>query len=89
MDATFSTLETEVAGMESRQLPLTSGEPKPSTLISSLRRALAARAECEVSQTVSKMWEILSSTGFDDVDDWKMGTLVRGEQLERGMRRIF
>ena len=83
------TLETEIAGMESRQLPSTSGELKPPTLISSLRRAIAASAECEVSQTVSKMWEILSSTGFDDVDEGKLGMIVKGEQLERGMRRIF
>ena len=89
LESTHRTLQTEIAGMKSRQLPSPNGMLKPPTLISSLRRALAAKARCEVHQTVAKMWEILSSTGFDDVDEEKMVSIVSGEELERGMKRIF
>jgi hypothetical protein len=34
------------------------------------------------------MWEILSSSVFDDVDEVKMGKLVGGEALEGGWRRM-
>ena len=75
--------------MEERQLPTPDGEPKPPTLISSFRRALAVRVGCEISQTVTKMWTILSSTGFDDVDEEMVVRIVHGKEVEKGMRRIF
>ncbi|KAK4542531.1 hypothetical protein LTR36_006784 [Oleoguttula mirabilis] len=84
----ISVLQAEIASMEDRQLPYPSGAAKPSTLIASLRRALAARAEVQLTQTVSKMWELLSGTAFDAVDQGKMVKLVRGEEIERGMRRM-
>ncbi|KAK5110677.1 hypothetical protein LTR85_000759 [Meristemomyces frigidus] len=83
----ISILQTEVATMGDRQAPYPSGASKPPTLISSLRRALAGKADVTLSLTVSKMWEILSGTAFDDVDQAKMVKLVRGEEIERGMKR--
>ena len=77
-------LQNEIAGMEDRQDPA-----KPATLISSLRCALAAQVGCEVHQTATKMWEVLSCTGFDHVDEAKTVMIVRGEVVEKGMRRIM
>ncbi|SMQ49269.1 unnamed protein product [Zymoseptoria tritici ST99CH_3D7] len=82
-------LTTEVAGMISRQLPSPSGLPKPPTLTSCLRRAFAARKGCHISQNVNKMWEILSSTAFDDMDEGKMVKVVHGEEVTGGMKRVF
>lgn len=79
-----SKLRAEIAGMEDRQSDL-----YPPTLISCLRRALARQSGCEIRQTVTRMWEILSSTGFDEVDEAVMAKVVKGEILDMGMRRIF
>ncbi|EMC94050.1 hypothetical protein BAUCODRAFT_219548 [Baudoinia panamericana UAMH 10762] len=81
-------LNAEVANMFHRQSPLPSGLPKPSTLISALRQALAIQAGCAVNEVVSKMWEILSSTAFDDVHDAKLVSIVEGKELEKGMKRM-
>ena len=73
--------------MQSRQSPA-----HPPTLISVLRRALAEKTGVDVRFAVSKMWEVLASTGFDDLEGGRMVNVVRGEELsgeERGMRRIF
>lgn len=74
--------------MYERQMPYPTGEPKPPTLISSLRRALAARLECDISQTVTKMWEILASTSFDEVDHLKLTQIVGGVAILGGMKRM-
>lgn len=74
--------------MPDRQAPYPSGAAKPPTLIASLRRALAGQAGVDVSQTVSAMWEILSGTAFDEVGEEMLGMLVKGEEVERGMRRM-
>lgn len=75
--------------MIERQLPSPDGNPKPPTLTSCLRRAIAAKLGCHISQNVSKMWEILSSTSFDEVDEEKLVKIVNGEELKGGMKRIF
>ena len=75
--------------MEDRQQSHPNGVHKPPTLISSLRRAFATQVGCEVSQTVSKMWEVLSCTGFDDLDEEIMLKIIGGGQVGRGMKRIF
>lgn len=75
--------------MEDRQTAGPESQPKPRTLISSLRRALAAQAGCDFAQIVSCMWATLSSTAFDDVDEIKMIKLVRGETFDTGMKRVF
>lgn len=71
---------------------------QPPTLISIVRRALAESTGVEVRFTVSKMWEILATTGFDELLGPEGGVterlvkVVRGEELtgeEKGMRRIF
>ena len=85
----LSALEAEVAGMIDRQMPDPNGFPKPPTLTSCMRRAFAARLGCHISQNVGKMWEVLSGTAFDEVDDGKMCQIVRGEEIEKGLKRIF
>ncbi|EME45762.1 hypothetical protein DOTSEDRAFT_151005 [Dothistroma septosporum NZE10] len=85
----LSALEAEVSGMIDRQMPDPRGFPKPPTLTSCMRRAFAARLGCHVSQNVGKMWEVLSSTAFDEVEEGKMCQIVRGEEIEKGMKRIF
>ena len=87
-DRFSSALEAEIAGMEDRQTPLATGEPKPPTLISALRRAFAGRMGCHLSQNTTKMWEVLSSTAFDRVDDMKLVQIVQGKKLDKGMRRM-
>jgi hypothetical protein len=84
-----SELEREVAGMVERQSPSPDGFPKPPTLTSCMRRAFAARLGCHISENVSKMWEILSSTSFDEMDEDKLVKIVQGEELKGGMKRIF
>lgn len=84
-----SALTKEVAGMIERQSPTPEGNPKPPTLTSCLRRAFAAKLGGHISENVGKMWAILSSTGFDEVDDEKLVKIVRGEEIEGGMKRIF
>lgn len=84
-----SALEKEVAGMIERQSPNSDGFPKPPTLTSCLRRAFAAKLGGHISQNIGKMWEILSSTGFDEVDEEKLVKIVNGEEIEGGMKRIF
>lgn len=75
--------------MEERQLTLVDGTQQHPTLTSVLRRAFASRMGCHVSETSSKMWELLSGTVFDSVDDGMLATLVNGEPLKRkGMRRM-
>lgn len=73
-----------------RQLPFATGEPKPTTLIASLRRALAARTGCAVADTAAKMWEILSSTPFDITGDDVVARLVNGDETvgKGGYRRM-
>lgn len=41
-----------------------------------------------IALTVSKMWELLSGTAFDEVDSAKMVKLVRGEEIEKGRKRV-
>ena len=84
-----SALTREVEGMIDRQMPSPDGWPKPPTLTSCMRRAFAARCHCHISQNVGKMWEVLSSTSFDELDQTKMVQIVKGEELEPGMKRIF
>ena len=79
-----SALQTELAQMEARQLSPTA-QP---TLISGLRRSFAAKTNGHIGNTATKMWEILSSSVFDDVDEVKMEKLVGGEALEGGWRRM-
>lgn len=74
--------------MTNRQLPSPDGVPKPPTLTSWMRRAFAARLGCHISQNVSKMWEILSSTNFDEVNEEKLVKIVEGEELKEGMKRV-
>ena len=85
----LSALEAEVAGMIDRQMPAPDGFPKPPTLTSCMRRAFAAKLGCHISQNVGKMWEVLSGTAFDEVDEEKMCKIVRGEEIEKGLKRIF
>ncbi|KAK5135581.1 hypothetical protein LTR08_005061 [Meristemomyces frigidus] len=73
-----TTLTKEISTTTPRQYPHANGTPKPATLISTLRRALAEATGVHVSMVVSKTWEILSGTGFDEVDDVMVGKLVRG-----------
>jgi hypothetical protein len=35
------------------------------------------------------MWEILSSTSFDEMDEEKLVKIVQGVELKGGMKRIF
>lgn len=70
-------------------MPSPEGIPKPPTLTSCMRRAFAAKLGCHVGQNVGKMWEVLSGTAFDEVDEGKMGLIVRGEEIEKGLRRVF
>lgn len=75
--------------MEDRQSPLPDGTPPPPTLTSVLRRAFAVQMDCHVTEVTSKMWEVLSGTMFDKVDDEMMANLVNGETVRRkGMRRM-
>lgn len=84
-------LEAELAHLPHRQSPF-----QPPTLISVLRRALAEKTGVDVRFAVSKMWEVLASTGFDALEGEKgterMQKVVRGEEWtakEKGMKRIF
>lgn len=79
-----SALQIELAQMEARQLSPTA-QP---TLISTLRRSFAAKTNGHIGNTATKMWEILSSSVFDEVDEEKMRRLVAGEALEGGWRRM-
>ncbi|CAK4031022.1 Hypothetical predicted protein [Lecanosticta acicola] len=81
-----SSLTSEISCMLTRQ---NAHPPQPRTLTSCLRRALAARLDCHFSQNTAQMWQILSSTAFDDVGEEKVIQVVRGEVIERGMKRIF
>ena len=76
------TLRTEFSGMEARQRP-----HNPATLIASLRRAFAAKAGCEINESVTKMWAILSSNNFDGVGEEKMVAIVQGQELDGGSYR--
>ncbi|QIW96093.1 hypothetical protein AMS68_001611 [Peltaster fructicola] len=76
-------LRKEVAGMEDRQLPLPDGTHQPPTLISVLRQAFAACTDCHVAEVTAKMWEILSGTLFDSIDEDMMASLVNGEAICR------
>ena len=80
----YSALRNELAQMEDRQLSPTA-QP---TLISGLRRSFAAKTGGHIGNTATKMWEILSSSAFDEVDEEKMGRLVGGEALDGGWRRM-
>ncbi|KAF2725308.1 hypothetical protein K431DRAFT_281258 [Polychaeton citri CBS 116435] len=82
------TLQNEIAQMEERQSLLPNGQHRPPTLIASLRRAFATSAECQINENVTRMWEILSSTPFDTIDDEKMGKLVLGEEIGGGQKRM-
>ncbi|KAL9532245.1 hypothetical protein SMMN14_04422 [Sphaerulina musiva] len=84
-------LHREIAGMIERQSTLTpEGTPRPPTLTSRLRRAFAAKLGLHVTQNVSKMWEIVSSTLFDEMSTEKMVQVVRGEDIgKEGLKRIF
>jgi hypothetical protein len=77
--------------MVERQSTLTpEGLPRAPTLTSCMRRAFAAKLGCHVSQNVGKMWEILSSTSFDEIDEVKMVRVVNGEDVgQGGLKRIF
>lgn len=75
--------------MIDRQSPTPEGIPKPPTLTSCMRRAFAASLGCHISQNVGKMWEVLSSTKFDNVDEAKMIKVIMGEELKGGFKRIF
>ena len=70
--------------MEERQLSPTA-QP---TLISGLRRSFAAKTNGHIGNTATKMWEVLSSSVFDEVDEGKMVKIVRGEALVGGMKRM-
>lgn len=86
----YRRLQAELANLAYRQSPI-----HPPTLISSLRRALAEKTMVDIRLTMSKMWEILASSGFDDLEGnggLRMAKIVRGEELtgeERGLKRIF
>ena len=83
-------LQAELESLAYRQSPF-----HPPTLISILRRALADKTGVDVRFTVSKMWEILASSGFDDLEGdggLRMAKIVRGVELtgeEKGLKRIF
>ncbi|KAK0941972.1 hypothetical protein LTR29_006545 [Friedmanniomyces endolithicus] len=65
-------------------------EAVPQALILALRSALATKMECRIHQVVTRMWQILSGTVFDDLgkDEGMMGRLVNGEEIGKGMRRM-
>ncbi|KAM3416196.1 hypothetical protein BST61_g7802 [Cercospora zeina] len=67
------------------------GAPRPPTLTSCLRRAFAAKCYCQFSEVERKVWEVLSNTVLDDVDEDLMGRIVRGEDAvgKGGTRRVF
>ena len=73
--------------MDERQMPYPDGSIKPRTLISTLRRALAAKAECPIPHTVNKMWDTLASTSFDKLDDEKLCDIVNGVAIPDGSKR--
>lgn len=78
-----SALNDELANMEFRQLH--SAAP---TLISTLRRSFALKTNGHFANSATKMWEVLSSSVFDEVDEGKMVKIVTGETLVGGMRRM-
>ncbi|PIA94667.1 hypothetical protein CB0940_08803 [Cercospora beticola] len=86
-------LETELASLPYLQTAFfpCCGAPRPPTLTSCLRRAFAAKCHCQFSEIERKLWEVLSNTALDEVDETLMGKIVRGEDDfgKRGMRRIF
>jgi len=82
-DIFHSALNDELDNMEFRQLH--SAAP---TLIATLRRSFAQKTNGHIGNTATKMWEVLSSSVFDEVDEEKMVKIVRGEALVGGMRRM-
>jgi hypothetical protein len=78
-----SVLNAELSNMEFRQLH--SAAP---TLIATLRRSFAQKTNGHIGNTATKMWEVLSSSVFDEVDEDKMVKIVRGEALVGGMKRM-
>ncbi|KXT11414.1 hypothetical protein AC579_9875 [Pseudocercospora musae] len=82
----IAALQSEISGMIDRQTcPGPDGNPRPPTLTSRLRRAFAAQLGIHISQNVGKMWEILSSTNFDEMNDSKsLLKIVQGEALTGG-----
>ncbi|KAF2768334.1 hypothetical protein EJ03DRAFT_314222 [Teratosphaeria nubilosa] len=86
--AAVELLRKEFEGMEARQLPDEAGRVREMTLIAGLRRALADVSGCGVREVVCRMWAILSCTGFDGVDEARLGMIVRGEVVRCGMRRV-
>jgi len=78
-----SALNDELDNMEFRQLH--SAAP---TLIATLRRSFAQKTNGHIGNTATKMWEVLSSSVFDEVDEEKMVKIVRGEALVGGMKRM-
>jgi hypothetical protein len=78
-----SVLNAELSHMEFRQLH--SAAP---TLIATLRRSFAQKTNGHIGNTATKMWEVLSSSVFDEVDEDKMVKIVRGEALVGGMKRM-
>ncbi|TKA63750.1 hypothetical protein B0A55_09965, partial [Friedmanniomyces simplex] len=92
-DWAVSLLRAEIARTTDRESLASSDQAKaraPPSLILSLRSALAAQAQCGTHQVVTKMWGILSGTGFEGLrkDGEIMGKVVRGEQVGMGMRRM-
>lgn len=79
----YSALNDELDNMEFRQLH--SAAP---TLIATLRRSFAQKTNGHIGNTATKMWEVLSSSVFDEVDEEKMVKIVRGEALVGGMKRM-
>ncbi len=91
--ARCSLLRAEIARTTDRQALSSFDKARvavPPTLISALRSALATRMECRVHQVVTKMWQILSGTVFDELgkDDGMMAKVVSGEEIGKGMRRM-
>jgi hypothetical protein len=78
-----SVLNVELFNMKFRQL-----HSEASTLIQSLRRSFAQKTSGHIDNTAIKMWEVLSSSVFDEVDEEKMVKIVRGEALIGGMKRM-
>ncbi|KAK3075499.1 hypothetical protein LTR53_001116 [Teratosphaeriaceae sp. CCFEE 6253] len=67
--------------------------PSPQILSAVLRASLAEKAGCGVRETEKRMWAILSGTAVDGLGageegQIKMGEVVRGEEMGRGMRRM-
>lgn len=74
-------LEDEFGSMEARQLSDVHGQIKPPTLISVLRRALAAGFGCDMRDNFTQMCDLLHGGRLEELSEEDIGFVISGGDL--------